>query len=114
MWSSVCLPYIANSLYDHTARPTSRTPNQHERLDRPTLVHGGVGFLDTVEIRLEIENKSRINAGLQDILKQLWDVLEVGCIKARGVVDEHVDAPEALDGGLHCCLGILGAGDVQL
>ena len=47
-----------------------------------------------------------------DLLRR--QLLEVARIKVGGVVDEHVDAAEAVDGGLHRCLGVRGAGDVQL
>jgi hypothetical protein len=35
--------------------------------------------------------------------------MEVG-----GVVDQHVDTTEAIDGGLHRRLGVVGIGDVEL
>src|SRR6266545_4442669 len=41
-------------------------------------------------------------------------LLEVAGIEVGGVVDQHVDAAEALDGGLHHCLGVGTAGDVEL
>ena len=42
------------------------------------------------------------------------DLLEEPGVEVAGVVDEHVDAAEPLDGGLHGRLGVLGAGDVEL
>ncbi|WP_406276396.1 hypothetical protein [Nocardia sp. NBC_00881] len=41
------------------------------------------------------------------------DLLEKPCIEATGVVDQHVDATEPVDGRLHSLLGG-GVGDVEL
>ena len=40
-------------------------------------------------------------------------LLEVAGVEAGGVVDEHVDATEAVDGGANRGLGVGGAGDVE-
>jgi hypothetical protein len=42
------------------------------------------------------------------------ELLEVARIVVPGVVDEHVDAAEAVDGRLDRRLGVLAAGDVEL
>jgi hypothetical protein len=42
------------------------------------------------------------------------ELLEVASVEAGGVVDEHVDAAEAIDGRTDRSLGVLGAGYVQL
>ena len=41
-------------------------------------------------------------------------LLEVAGVKAGGIVDQHVDAAEAVNSGPHCRLGIGAASDVQL
>jgi hypothetical protein len=47
-----------------------------------------------------------------DLLRR--HLLEETRLEGRGVVDEHVDALEPLDGGPHRRLGIGAAGDVEL
>src|SRR5437773_1739713 len=54
--------------------PWSDRPDPHERLDRPTLVHGGVGLGDPLQVGLEVEDPAGIDAALQDIVEQLGDV----------------------------------------
>ena len=42
------------------------------------------------------------------------DLLEEPGVEVAGVVDQHVDAAEPFDGGLHGRLGVGGVGDVEL
>ena len=41
------------------------------------------------------------------------DLLEEPGVEVAGVVDQDVDTAKAVDGGVHRCLGLLGAGDVE-
>jgi hypothetical protein len=41
-------------------------------------------------------------------------LLEVAEVAVGGVVDQHVNPPEPLDGGLHGGLRVVGTGDVEL
>ena len=48
---------------------------------------------------------------LADLLRRQF--LEVAGVEAGGVVDQHVDSTEAINGGPHRSLGVSGAGDVE-
>src|SRR5436309_1530665 len=45
-----------------------------KRFDRSSFVHGIIGFLETVQVCCEVEDQSRIDASLQNIFKQFWDI----------------------------------------
>src|SRR6266571_5418848 len=62
--------------------------------------------------RVTFIGPSRLVASCRSICS--GQLLEVAGIEVGGVVDQHVDAAEALDGGLHHCLGVGTAGDVEL
>ena len=44
--------------------PWSDRPDPHKRLDRPALVHGGVGPGDPLEVGLEVEDAAGIDPAL--------------------------------------------------
>ena len=58
----------------------------------------------------------RADQARRDLLLHLIGraLLEVAGVKVGGVVDQHVDAAESLDGCLDRSLGVLWAGDVKL
>jgi hypothetical protein len=75
----------------------SRALRAHDGQDRAGDVHGA----DEADRELAL-----------DLLRR--QLLEEARLEAGGVVDEHVDAAEAVDGGLHRRLGVGAVGDVEL
>src|SRR5438552_14650876 len=71
--------------------PWSDRPDPNERLDRPALVHGRIGFGDPLEVGLEVEDPAGIDAALEDIGEQVRDVRanRGGAAAQPDVTEEH-------------------------
>src|SRR2546427_810943 len=79
-------------------------PDPYERLDRAPFVHRLVGLRDMVEVGLEIKDAPRIDAAIEDLVKQLRDV---GARRRYPAAQPDV----AKDHGLHRVLDVVGDPD---
>src|SRR5436309_3699304 len=85
-------------------RASSGGGHRDERLHRTTLVHRGVRLRDAVEVGLEVENASWLDATMQYVIEELGDVLAhrrdaaaQPDVAEEQVLDRHLDAMRNAD-----------------